>query len=82
MRIIVNFVRATTEPHPGMVIVCDWGGGDNARMRLVRHYDHPAGNGWYVNIYDHRARRFSKVEQAVSEEAVLAAISKAEGGAA
>ena len=51
-------------------------------MRLVRHYEHPAGNGWFVNIYHKHARRFSKVEQAVSDDAVRAALSKAKGGEA
>ena len=72
----------TEEARPGMEIVSDWGGGSNARMRLVRHYEHPAGNGWFVNIYHQHARRFSKVEQAVSDDAVRAALSKAKGGEA
>lgn len=64
---------------PGQVVYAEWAGNDRGKvkMRLVRHYEHPAGNGWEVNIYHHHARRFSKVVQCVSDEA----IARATGGA-
>lgn len=74
---------ATTTPKVGDILTVEWCGNDRpVRARLVARYEHPAGNGWRVNIYDPRGGRFSKVEQAIGDEAIRAAIARAEGGAA
>lgn len=60
---------------PGDIIRVWWAGNDRGpvRARLVRHYEHPAGNGWLVNIYNPHGGRFSKIEQAISDEAIAQA---------
>ena len=65
--------KAASGLMPGMVVCADWAGGDRAKMRLVRHYEHPAGNGWEVNIYDQHGGRFSKVTQCVSDDDIAKA---------
>lgn len=66
---------------PGDVVYAEWGGDDRGpvKMRLVEHYEHPAGNGWHVHIYDQHRRRFSKTLQAVSDAALAKAQARTGG---
>lgn len=69
----VNF-WSLSKPGPaaGDVLRAEWAGG-MARMRLVRRYKHPAGNGWEVRIFDERRGRFSATPQYVSDASIAAA---------
>ena len=66
--------RITSNPKPGTVLRANWAGGDNAKMRLIRYIEHPAGNCWAVNIYDRHRHRFSKTEQFVDANEIARAI--------
>ncbi len=66
----------TVELAPGMVVFANWAGGDNAKMRLVRHYEHPAGNGWEVNVYNKWAKRYSKIIQCVSDDEIVKPVAR------
>lgn len=59
----------------GDILNVQWSSNDRGpvRARLVSRYEHPAGNGWYVNIYDQGRKRFSKVAQAIGDDEIAKA---------